>query len=68
MAITKKTAVKKTATKAAGAGVKTLTVPTSRSAKITTLITDIRKALGRTACGGCRSGIDRIILQDRINQ
>lgn len=68
MAVAKKTTAKKTATKAASAGVRSLTVPTSRSAKITTLITDIRKALGRTACGGCRSGIDRLVFQDRINQ
>ena len=66
--VAKKTSVKKKATKVASAGVKSLSVPTSRNAKLATLVTDIRRALGKTACGGCRSGIDRIILQDRINQ
>ena len=32
------------------------------------LVKDLRTALGKLGCEGCRSGLDRIILEDAIRR
>ena len=45
---------------------KTLRVSSRKGAKLTTIVKDLRLALGEIGCLGCRSGIDRIIIADPV--
>ena len=58
----KKSGTKKVATKRS----RSLLVPTKRAAKLPELVREMEKALGRIGCRGCRSGLDRIVLGDRV--
>lgn len=56
----------KGATKTAATVSKTLTVEVARNAKLTSITTQLKKALGRAGCEGCRSGFDRITFKDPV--
>ncbi len=58
---TAKKAAKKVPTRS-----RTVTLTTGRNAKATSLINDIRKALGKLGCLECRSGIDRFVYKDKV--
>ena len=45
---------------------KTLTVTAGRNAKLTTITTQLKQALGKAGCAGCRSGFDRITFKDPV--
>lgn len=38
------------------------------NASFDSLVKDLRTALGKLGCEGCRSGLDRIILEDLIRR
>lgn len=38
------------------------------TAPFDSLIKDLRVALGKLGCEGCRSGLDRIILEDMVRR
>jgi hypothetical protein len=58
----KKSGTKKLATKRP----RSLTVGTGRHARLPELVREMEKALGRIGCEGCRSGLDKIVLGDRV--
>ncbi|HEY0430518.1 MAG TPA: hypothetical protein VGC61_01835 [Pyrinomonadaceae bacterium] len=66
MATTKKAAATKT--KATVSVPKTLSVGSRPGAKFETLVKDLQTALGKVGCRGCRSGIDKIVIGDIVQQ
>lgn len=47
-------------------GGSTLTVRTSRQARLPKIAIELGKAFKRAGCPACRSGIDRIVFQDQV--
>jgi hypothetical protein len=70
--VTKKAGAKGTAkaggkkAKAAATTGKTLTLEVGPNARFGTIATQLEKAFKRAGCPACRSGIDRLVLQDRV--
>ena len=60
---------KKGGAKSAAAGIgKVLKVAAPPNAKLPSLARAVERAFGKTACRGCRSGIDRIVFEDPAMQ
>jgi hypothetical protein len=70
MATTKKASAKGSAKasgkRAAATTGRALTIKTSPQAKFPKIVLELELAFARGGCPGCRSGIDRIVFQDRV--
>jgi hypothetical protein len=66
MATTKKAGTKASGKKAAATLGRTLTVTAGPKAKFLTIAVQLEKAFKQGGCPGCRSGVDRIVFQDRV--
>ena len=47
---------------------KSLAVGSSPGAKFETMVKNLQTALGKVGCRGCRSGIDKIVIGDIVQQ
>ena len=45
---------------------KTLTIASGKGASLATITRNLEIALGRIGCRACRSGIDKIVIGDRV--
>ncbi|HEY6188622.1 MAG TPA: hypothetical protein VIW80_13275 [Pyrinomonadaceae bacterium] len=70
MATTKKTgakgAAKASGKSAAATTGRTLTVTAGAKARLGTIAAQLEKEFKRAGCPACRSGIDRIVFQDKV--
>ena len=66
MATAKKAGTKKAAKGTTLTGGSTLTVKTTRQARLPKIAAELERAFKQAGCPACRSGIDRIVFQDQI--